>query len=204
MFTGLIETVGRVDAVSDADGVRALRVDAGDAIAAGLRPGDSVAVNGVCLTAERLDGRVFEATAVGETLARTTLGALEVGDPVNLETPVTTGRVFGGHIVQGHVDGVARVSAWDAGPNGGTLKVALPAQVYELCVEKGSIAIDGVSLTIASLAGDNEITVAIVPHTMTATTIGSYRPGSRVNVEADVIAKYVHEFVRRSQAAPAS
>jgi riboflavin synthase len=203
VFTGLVETVGRVERVSDHGGVRALRIAAPPGIADGLRPGDSVSVSGVCLTAERVDGGAFEATAVGETLARTTLGALAPGDAVNLETPVTAARVFGGHIVQGHVDGVGTVTAWDPDDNGGALRVALPPQVYELCVEKGSIAIDGVSLTIAALGGNGEITIAIVPHTVLATTIGGYAPGRRVNVEADVIAKYVYEFVRRAQGAPA-
>lgn len=203
MFTGLIERTGRVERVADAGGVRRLRIGVPGEFAAGLRVGDSVAVSGVCLTAEAVDASAFEATAVGETLARTTLGALAAGDRVNLETPVTAARVFGGHIVQGHVDGVGRVTAWEHDDNGGTLRVALPARVYELCVEKGSVAIDGISLTIASLCGGDEITIAIVPHTMTATTIAAYRTGTRVNVEADVIAKYVQEFVRRAQGAPA-
>lgn len=202
MFTGLIETVGRVERVSDAAGVRRLRVAAPADFTRQLRIGDSVAVGGVCLTAERVDDGAFEATAVGETLARTTLGQLAAGDAVNLETPVTTARVFGGHIVQGHVDGVGRVAAWEHDDNGGTLRVALPPNVYQLCVEKGSIAIDGISLTIAALCGDDEIAVAIVPHTVAATTIGAYASGTRVNIEADVIAKYVHEFVRRMQTAP--
>ena len=203
MFTGLIEFVGRIEHVEDRGGVRRLRIASPPEIVRGLRRGDSIAVSGVCLTAEIVGGGAFEATAVGETLARTTLGALRTGDSVNLETPVTTDRVFGGHIVQGHVDGVGRVSAWESDENGGTLRVALPPRVYELCVEKGSIAIDGTSLTIASLCGDDEITIAIVPHTVTATIIGDYRRGTRVNVEADVIAKYVYEFVRRVQDAPA-
>jgi riboflavin synthase len=202
MFTGLIEYVGRVERVVDEGGVRRVRIAAPAEIAAGLRVGDSVAVSGVCLTAERVDAAGFEATAVGETLARSTLGALQAGDGVNLETPVTASRVFGGHIVQGHVDGVGKVTAWEHDANGGTLRVALPPKVYELCVEKGSIAIDGVSLTIASLCGGAEITVAIVPHTVGATIIGAYQPGTPVNVEADVIAKYVQEFVRRAQPAP--
>lgn len=202
MFTGLIESVGRVERVADASGTRVLRIAAPFSVMETLRIGDSIAVSGVCLTAERVDAVAFEATAVGETLARTTLGQLAPGDAVNLETPVTVARVFGGHIVQGHVDGVGRVAAWEHDDNGGTLRVALPAKVYELCVEKGSIAIDGISLTIASLCGGDEITVAIVPHTVEATTIGAYAPGTRVNIEADVIAKYVHEFVRRMQPAP--
>ncbi len=202
MFTGIIEVVGRVASVSDSGSVRALEITAPPQIMESMRVGDSVAVSGVCLTAERLHGGAFEATAVGETLARTTLGTLRPGDPVNLETAVTVGRVFGGHIVQGHVDGTGRVVAWDFDENGGTLRVALPAGVRELCVEKGSIAIDGVSLTIASLGENEEIGVAIVPHTIAATTIGDYRPGTRVNIEADVIAKYVREFVRRMQPAP--
>jgi riboflavin synthase len=202
MFTGLIEAIGRVAQVEDTGSVRRLRIVTPPEFSAALMVGDSIATSGVCLTAERVHADGFEATAVGETLARTTLGGLQPGAVVNLERPVAAARMLGGHIVQGHVDAVGRVTAWEHDAAGGTLRLALPPEVYELCVEKGSIAIDGVSLTIASLRGPYEITVAIVPHTVGATTIEGYAPGVRVNIEADVIARYVHAFVRRAQPAP--
>jgi riboflavin synthase len=201
MFTGLVESVGRVASVRDENGARRLRISTPADLSAGLRTGDSVAVNGVCLTADHITADAFEATAVAETLARTTVGAFAPGDPVNLETAAAAARGLGGHIVQGHVDGVARVTGWEAGPDGGTLRLALPADVYELCVKKGSIAIDGVSLTVAAMEEDGIIALAIVPHTRSNTIIETYRPGMVVNVEADVIAKYVHAFVRRALAA---
>lgn len=195
MFTGIIETVGVVARVNDVHDARELRIDAA-AIAPELAPGDSVAVDGVCLTVERADETGFEVTAVSETLARTTLGDLAGGRRVNLERAATLERRFGGHIVQGHIDGTARVVAWRADDAGGTLVVELPPDVHALCVTKGSIAIDGVSLTVAAKTDGRRIEIAIVPFTLANTTVDAYAPGRRVNVEADVVAKYVREFVR--------
>jgi len=202
MFTGIVEHVGHVGFVRDAGPARAVRIEAPD-LAASLRAGDSVAVNGVCLTVERADAGGFEATAVFETLARTTLGEWKGGARVNLEPAATMDRRFGGHLVQGHVDGVGRVTAFDGDEAGDrTLEVELPDDVHDLCVDKGSIAIDGMSLTIACRRGERRISIAIVPHTLRNTIAGAYRPGARVNVEADVVARYVREYVRRYQSAP--
>jgi riboflavin synthase len=201
MFTGIIEYVGSVAWVRAAGTARALRIDAGS-LAPSLHPGDSVAVSGVCLTVERSDAAGFEATAVRETLARTTLDGIERGDAVNLEGAATADRLFGGHLVQGHVDGVGVVHSFeDADAGDRTLVVELPEDIHDLCVDKGSIAIDGVSLTVARKLEERRIAIAIVPHTFANTTVAGYRPGHRVNVEADVVARYVREYVRRYQAA---
>jgi riboflavin synthase len=201
LFTGIVEAVGSIESVSVAPGTRRLRIHV-PGLAMSLSPGDSIAVDGVCLTVERADAEGFEATAVMETLSRTTLGERAAGEAVNLERAATMERYFGGHLVQGHVDGVARVVSF--GTDGGTddvspmLVLDLPRDVFALCVEKGSIAVDGISLTVVSLAADNRIAVAIAPYTRAHTTCAAYRPGRRVNVEADLIAKYVREFVRRT------
>jgi riboflavin synthase len=202
VFTGIIEATGRVRSVRDTAGARRIGVEA--SFTPAIAVGESVAVNGVCLTVESADAAGFDATAVPETLARTTLGELAAGDRVNLERAATLDRVFGGHIVQGHVDGVGRVvSLARAGdePAGCWLEVIVPADVHELCVEKGSIAIDGASLTIARRTDDGRVVIALVPHTLSATVAAGYAPGRRVNVEADVVARYVREYVRRIAAA---
>lgn len=195
MFTGIVETVGLIVHAEDVRGARRLRVEA-KAWPDALAPGDSVAVDGVCLTVERADANGFDATVVAETLARTTLGEKAAGDRVNLERAATIARYFGGHLVQGHIDGVGRVVSFDVRADAPVLSIDLPESVSALCVEKGSIAIDGVSLTIAACAGPR-VSIAVVPHTLSASTVALYTPGRRVNVEADVIAKYVRAFVRR-------
>ena len=202
MFTGIVEAIGRVASVRNAGSARVLRIDTHGA-GAPPAPGESIAVNGVCLTVERGDATGFEATAVGETIACTTLGDLVTGSRVNLERAATMDRLFGGHIVQGHVDGVGRVVRFDGHDAGDwTLEVELPADIHELCVDKGSIAIDGVSLTVARRLADARVSIAIVPHTLGHTVVADYVPGSRVNVEADVVARYVRECVRRYQQVP--
>jgi riboflavin synthase len=196
VFTGIVESVGSIARVEDAGRARRVRIQAAD-IAGSLSAGDSVSVDGVCLTVERADARGFESTAVAETLARTTLGERAQGDRVNLERAATLARYFGGHLVQGHVDAVARVAAFDPKSDAPELLLELPEDVFALTVDKGSIAVDGVSLTIASRPGARRVAIAVVPHTIARTTMAGYAPGRRVNVEADVIAKYVREFVRR-------
>ncbi len=202
MFTGIVESVGTVARVGVEAHSRRLRIDAAD-IAGSLSAGDSVAVDGVCLTVEHADPGGFEATAVAQTLARTTLGERVAGDRVNLERAATIARYFGGHLVQGHVDAVARVAAFDPRSDAPELMLDLTDDVFALCVDQGSIAVDGVSLTIASRPLVRRVTIAVVPHTIARTTIGGYAPGRRVNVEADVIAKYIREFVRRGPGASA-
>jgi riboflavin synthase len=197
VFTGIVETVGAIARAESTGTARRVRVEA-PAIAASLSAGDSVAVDGVCLTVEGADAQGFDATAVSETLARTTLGERVAGDRVNLERAATVARYFGGHLVQGHVDAVARVASFDAKSAAPELVLELPEDVFALCVDKGSIAVDGVSLTIASRASGRRVAIAVVPHTLAHTTLAAYTAGRRVNVEADVIAKYVREFVRRA------
>jgi riboflavin synthase len=193
VFTGIVRELGRVaSAEGGADGLR-LVVEA-PATAAGTGSGDSVAVNGCCLTAESVDGASLVFHAVPETLARTTLGRLASGGRVNLETAVRAGDPLGGHYVQGHVDAVGRVQSVEAEGDGLRVFVEAPDDVLRYCVQKGSIAVDGVSLTVAELAPD-AFAVALVPHTLEATTLATLRPGQEVNLEADVLAKYVERLV---------
>jgi riboflavin synthase len=185
VFTGLVREVGRVVSF---DGGR-LRIESSLAAAVG----DSVSVNGCCLTVVDGDGRTLAFDAVPETLARTTLGRLDPGAGVNLEPALRAGEPLGGHYVQGHVDGVGRVRSLEPEGDGARLWVDPPAEVLRYCVEKGSIAVDGVSLTIAGL-DDDGFAVALVPHTLAVTTLGTLEPGSEVNLEADVLAKYVEKL----------
>lgn len=181
MFTGIVRELGRVAAF---DGGR-LVVEASQTRAA---LGDSVAIDGICLTVVEDDGERLAFDVVAETLDRTTLGARAPGDPVNVEPALRAGEPLGGHIVQGHVDGVGSVRSvmepfW----------IDTPADILRYCVEKGSIAVDGVSLTIAAL-DDTGFAVALVPHTLAATTLGAAKPGTLVNLEVDVLAKYVERL----------
>jgi riboflavin synthase alpha subunit len=161
-----------------------------------VAPGDSVSVSGCCLTVTATDGKALEFDAVPETIARTTLGALEPGAEVNLEPALRAGEPLGGHFVQGHVDGRARVSAIEREGEGARLQLQLPAELYRYCVEKGSLAVDGVSLTIAAL-DDNGVEIALVPFTLERTTLGALGPGDEVNVEVDLLAKYAERLVVR-------
>jgi riboflavin synthase len=186
MFTGIVEERGRVREV---DG-RRLAVDC-HTVTSDAEVGASVAVNGVCLTVvERSDGHLsFDLSE--ETLARTSFARLAEGDPVNLERPLTLSSRLGGHLVQGHVDGVGEVTRIDHSDDGGAwLTVRAPAEVRRYLVDKGSVCVDGISLTVAALEGDG-FSVALIPHTLEATTVGSARVGDPVNLEVDVIAKYV-------------
>lgn len=203
MFTGIIETVGSLSEVQAVREGRALWI--ATEFAPTLRVGDSVAVDGVCLTVEQAGAGTFRATAVAETLARTTLAGARAGDAVNLERAATADRLLGGHIVHGHVDGVGRVVSFEPDAKDAEsrwLVLDLPASVHELCVEKGSIAVDGISLTVARVLDGNAIAIAIVPHTLHATTASRYVSGTGVNVEADMVARYVREYVRRFHPAP--
>lgn len=184
MFTGIIEEIGRVEARHDGRFTFAAATVIDD-----LAPGGSVAVNGCCLTAVSVGPGQWTADVVEETLRRTTLGSLSPGDPVNLERPVRLADRLGGHLVQGHVDGVGEVV--DAPPE---LRVRVVPALRRYLVEKGSVAVDGCSLTVAA-ALDDSFTVAVIPHTAGATTLGRLRPGSRVNVEVDVLAKYVERLL---------
>lgn len=189
MFTGLVEEVGTVATLDvRADGAR-LRFRATDVLQ-GLALGDSVSVDGACLTVVALHDDGFEIDAVSETLARTALGRRGVGDRVNLERAVRVGDRLGGHLVQGHVDGVGEVTAVTDQGTGCRLTVGAPPELLRYVVEKGSITIDGVSLTVASRSDDG-FSVALIPHTLDHTTLGTAAVGRQVNVEVDLVAKYV-------------
>jgi riboflavin synthase len=200
VFTGIVEVIGAIESVRRgvAGTTFAVRADA-ERFASGLKPGDSVAVNGVCLTVERSGPERFEATAVGETLARTTLGRARAGDRVNLERAATPNTALGGHIVQGHVDGVGRVQSFAKNGLDRLLTVKLPADVYDYVVPKGAIAIDGVSLTVIERQSTLRITITMVPFTLERTIAAFYRSGTEVNVEVDVIGKYVRDYLTRMQ-----
>lgn len=191
MFTGIVRERGRLVGRNGSD----LLVEAPET-AASTHVGDSVALDGVCLTATDVsDGRIaFH--AVPETLGRTTLAALEPGAEVNVEPALRAGEPLGGHYVQGHVDGVGHVTDTTPEGDGLRLRLALPPELLRYCVPKGSIAVQGVSLTIAAL-DDHGVEIALVPHTLAATTLASLRPGAEVNLEVDVLAKYVERLVAR-------
>lgn len=193
MFTGIVRELGRIAAVEGGDDGRRLTIDAPET-AGRLAVGDSVAIDGCCLTATEVANGGFSATAVPETLARTTLGRLEPGDEVNLEAAARVGDPLGGHFVQGHVDGVGRVASVEPEGDGARLRVEAPAELLRYCVEKGSVAVGGVSLTIASVE-DGGFSVALIPHTLAVTTLGALSRGDQVNLEADVLAKYVEKLV---------
>jgi riboflavin synthase len=209
MFTGIVEgtgTVAALAAAADASGAR-LEVDA-PWLAGQLAVGESVAVNGCCLTVAEPTPAGFAADLVAETLRRTALGALQAGARVNLERPLPLGGRLGGHLVQGHVDGVAKVldrtlvgPEGSGEPQGGApvnrgeeVRIELPPDLERYVVEKGSMAVDGVSLTVAA-TGPGWFTVALVPHTLEVTTLGERRPGDPVQLEVDVVAKYVERLV---------
>ena len=194
MFTGLVQDLGRVAAVeSTPDGVR---LAVATRLAGEIRAGDSVAVNGVCLTATQvLDGR-FTADVMRETLRRSSLAEVGDGSPVNLELPLRATDRLGGHVVQGHVDGVGAVRAVRDDGFARVVSIAAPPQLLRYVVEKGSIAVDGVSLTVADVAGDG-FSVALIPETLERTTLGRAAPGRVVNLEVDVLAKYVERLLER-------
>jgi riboflavin synthase len=192
MFTGIVEELGRVEALDETTDAARLRVVGGSLD--DVTPGDSVSVNGVCLTAADLHGDGFTADVMHETLTRSTLGSLQTGDPVNLERAVTPTTRLGGHIVQGHVDGVATVTARRPSEHWDEVDLSLPDGLSAYVVEKGSITLDGVSLTVSAIAGDT-MTVSLIPETLRRTTLGSRAVGDRVNVEVDILAKYVEKLL---------
>jgi riboflavin synthase len=194
MFTGIVEELGRVRALVSNEGGARVEITAttvlGDAV-----PGASIAVNGCCLTVVELGDGWWAADAVTETLDRTSLGALGVGDPVNLERPLRLSDRLGGHLVQGHVDGVGKLVDRTPLSDGSTrMRFQLPAQLTRYIVEKGSITVDGISLTVAALHEDG-FDVAVIPHTLEVTNLGAKQPGDPVNLEVDVLAKYVERLL---------
>lgn len=195
MFTGIVETVGRVVDLSPRGDLVRLCVEA-PAVTDGVRVGDSVAVNGACLTVVEVDAQHLSFEAVKETLDRTALGSLGVGSSVNVERALRADARLDGHIVQGHVDGTGSVRALERRGDDVRLEVACGAEVAEFLVAKGSVAIDGVSLTVVE-AGSSGFQVALIPHTLEVTTLGALRPGDPVNLEADVLGKYVKRYLER-------
>jgi riboflavin synthase len=194
VFTGLVRDLGRVTEVErSGDGAR-LRVKTD--LADELREGESVAVNGVCLTAVSVNGGWFDAEAMNETLTRTSLGELSPGSRVNLELPLRVGDPLGGHLVQGHVDGLGRIASIEDDGFSRRVHIAADGPLLRYVVEKGSITIDGVSLTVVD-AGPTSFTVSLIPETLERTNLGAAEPGMIVNLEVDVLAKYVEKLVRR-------
>jgi riboflavin synthase len=194
MFTGIVEELGTVRAVVPAAGGARIEIVA-EQVLEDAELGASIAVNGCCLTVVELRPDGWAADAVTETLDRTALGSLRAGDPVNLERPVRLADRLGGHLVQGHVDAVGTLRARTALPDGSTrITVAAPPSVLRYVVEKGSITVDGVSLTVAALA-DDAFEIAVIPHTLAVTTLGTREPGDPVNLEVDVLAKYVERLL---------
>jgi riboflavin synthase len=193
VFTGIVREVGVVVSAAKAAGGRSLVVRA-PVSAADCAVGDSVALDGCCLTATAIAGDEFAFHAVPETIARTTLGALAAGDGVNVEPALRAGEPLGGHYVQGHVDAVGEIRSVDDEGDGRRVVVTAPEDVLRYCVEKGSITVDGVSLTVAAL-DDGAFAVALVPHTLAVTTLGRLERGHAVNLEVDVLAKYVEKLL---------
>ncbi len=194
MFTGLIAEVGTVPRLAQKGAEAELFVSCGQTIQ-GAKPGDSICVDGACVTVERLTKEGFTAFLSRETLNRTTLGDLSPGAAVNLEAALRPTDRLGGHLVQGHVEGVGTVLALERVGEGATLRVELPEDLVPFVVSKGSIALAGVSLTVAALRG-REVEVAVIPASLKVTTLGSATPGRRVNVETDVVGRYIVAYLR--------
>jgi riboflavin synthase len=198
VFTGIVEELGAVVALELADDAGRLTVR-GPLVTAGATPGDSIAINGVCLTVSSASGGEFSADVMGETLSRSGLGALTPGAPVNLERPVRADGRLGGHLVQGHVDGTGTILARRPATGWEVVRIGIPAEVMRYVVEKGSVAVDGISLTVSATGGEpgaaSWIEVSLIPETLARTTLGRKQPGESVNLEADMIAKYVEKLL---------
>ena len=196
MFTGIVQELGTVRRVETADG--GVRIEVGADLAGSLREGDSVSVEGACLTATALGADWFAADVMNQTLSLTTLGELRAESRVNLEPALRAGEPLGGHIVQGHVDGVGEVVSVSEDGFARRVRVALPDGLERYAVEHGSITLAGVSLTVAALAG-SEVEVSLIPETLERTTLGAAEAGKRVNVELDVVARYVERLLGFNQ-----
>ncbi len=193
MFTGLIEEMGQIQVTESLDGGIRFFITA-QAVLSDLKVGDSVAVDGVCLTAVRVTENGFDVEAVGETLDKSTLGNYQEGDWVNLERPLTAEGRLGGHFVQGHVNHTGRITQWLQRGENYFLEVEIPRQLMKYVILEGSIAINGISLTVARLS-DNRIGINIIPHTARVTNLRYKRPGDPVNIEVDLIAKYIENLL---------
>jgi riboflavin synthase len=203
VFTGIVEELGKVAGLDHSPGSARITIY-GPLVAAGAAPGSSIAVSGVCLTVTETDGGQFTADVMGETLARSTLGALSAGGPVNLERPVPAGGRLDGHIVQGHVDGTGVITESTPADRWHVLRISIPAELSRYIAEKGSVAVDGVSLTVSGVSespapgrdgAGSWFEVSLIPETLARTTLGSVGVGDQVNLEVDVIAKYVERLL---------
>jgi len=200
MFTGIVEECGEVAALEHRAGSARITVR-GPLVTADASHGDSIAVNGVCLTVTGLAGGTFTADVMAETLNRSALGTFDAGSPVNLERPLRLGGRLGGHLVQGHVDGVATIATRSPAEHTDVVRFTIPPGLARYLVEKGSIAVDGVSLTVSAVGGGHGseqpwFEVSLIPATLSGTTLGRAQPGASVNLEVDVIGKYVEQLLR--------
>ncbi|MFM6963152.1 MAG: riboflavin synthase [Micrococcales bacterium] len=193
MFTGIIEELGRVSAIEPQGDAMRLTIE-GPLVVSDVHRGDSIAVSGTCLTAIEFDKRVFTADVMQETLDKSALGSLKVGDVVNLERAMTSATRFGGHVVQGHVDGVGEIIGREKSENWDWLRVRIPVELMKYVVLKGSITIDGVSLTVNEV-GEDHVGLSLIPETLALTTLGHKHAGDKVNVEADVMAKHIERLL---------
>ncbi len=203
MFTGIVRTVGTVERVTEVEGARRLRIAADAALLAELEPGDSVAVDGACLTPVTVDAHGFEVDAVLSTLARTVAGGYEPGSRVNLEPAMALGDRLDGHLVQGHVDGVGRFEHGETIGETRFLTFRVPTDVHRQTIPHGSIALNGVSLTVNRLDDPDLVQIAVIPHTWAHTNFRELRPGDAVNVEGDLLGKYVGRMLATRTGEPA-
>jgi riboflavin synthase len=199
MFTGIVEEVGRVRAVAPVENGVRLSIGA-TRVLDGLQPGDSIAVDGVCQTVVSIDEGGFDVVAIGTTLSRTTLGEFQPGRPVNLERALAFGGRIGGHFVSGHVDGVGTVLSVEHHGEHRRIDIRMPEDVAEVTVLHGSITIDGVSMTVNALPDRDVVQIAVIPYTWEHTTLSRLAPGSRVNLEGDLLGRFVVHYLKRSAA----
>lgn len=193
MFTGIVEELGKVAAIETLPD--ALRITiAGPKVVSDVKRGDSISVSGACLTVIEHDSNSFSADVMQETLSKTSLDGIKVGDPVNLERAMTAATRFGGHVVLGHVDGVGEIISRSPSENWEWVRVKIPAELMKYVVLKGSITIDGISLTVNEV-GEDWIGLSLIPETLAVTTLGSKQPGAKVNVEADIMAKHIERLI---------
>jgi len=193
MFTGIIEELGSVKAIDVLPDAIRLTIE-GPLVVSDVNRGDSISVSGACLTAVEHDATTFTADVMQETLKLTSLDGIKVGDPVNLERAMTAATRFGGHVVLGHVDGVGEVISREPSENWEWVRVSIPKELMKYVVLKGSITLDGISLTVNEL-GENWVGLSLIPETLEVTTLGSKKPGSKVNVEVDVMAKHIERLI---------
>lgn len=193
MFTGIIEELGKVKAIETLPDAIRLTIE-GPLVVSDVNRGDSISVSGACLTAVEHDATSFTADVMQETLKLTSLDGIKVGDPVNLERAMTAATRFGGHVVLGHVDGVGQVISREPSDNWEWVRISVPKELMKYVVLKGSITLDGISLTVNEL-GDDWVGLSLIPETLSVTTLGSKQPGSKVNVEVDVMAKHIERLI---------